>query len=124
MDFLGLTNLTVIQTTLEIIQRLYGRTKLFTLSPVIVPPLSDSVPVTVRLPTFAEAILELANVFAPEKIFVFARYAIEEVPESWLIEIPDTVPVTFRLPGMHSRPIVRAPYLFPKELHRLRGDVH
>jgi hypothetical protein len=88
-------------------------TKLFTLSPVIVPPLSDSVPVTVRLPTFAEAILELANVFAPEKIFVFARYAIEEVPESWLIEIPDTVPVTFRLPTFAEAMLELAKVLAP-----------
>lgn len=45
----------------------------FTLIPVIVVPVNASVPVIVVLPRFAEAILELANVLAPVKIFVFAR---------------------------------------------------
>ena len=64
----------------------------------VIPPTTESVPVTVRLPMFAEAIEVLANVLAPVKMLVFARYAMLEVPDNWLIEMPEIVPVTFKLP--------------------------
>ena len=49
---------------------------------LLIPPSTDRVPVTVRFPTLAEAILVEANVLAPVKIFVFAKYAMLDVPES------------------------------------------
>ncbi len=48
----------------------------------------------------AEAIEVLAKVLAPVKILVFARYASDEVPLKELIEIPEMVPVTFKLPTL------------------------
>jgi hypothetical protein len=73
-----------------------------TLIPVIVVPVNARVPVIVVLPRFAEAMLELAKVFAPVKILVFAKYAIDEVPERLLIAMPEMVPVTLRLPTLRE----------------------
>jgi hypothetical protein len=79
-----------------------------TLIPVMVVPVNARVPVIVVLPRFAEAILELAKVFAPVKILVFAKYAIDEVPERLLIAMPETVPVTFRLPTFAEAMLLEA----------------
>ena len=49
------------------------------------------VPVTVKLPALSEAMLELANVFAPVKMLVFAKYAMLEVPDKQLMARPEIV---------------------------------
>ena len=77
------------------------------------PPSTERVPVTVKFPMFAEAILVEANVFAPVKMFVFARYAIEDVPDSWLIEMPEMVPVTFKLPMFAEAMLLEAKVFEP-----------
>lgn len=46
----------------------------------VTEPVIASVPVTVTLPAFTFAMLELGKVFAAVKMFVLARYAMVEVP--------------------------------------------
>ena len=71
---------------------------------------------TVKFPMFAEAILVEANVFAPVKMFVFARYAIEDVPDSWLIEMPEMVPVTFKFPILAEAILLEAKVFEPVKI--------